>query len=160
MIKFNAQEMFSDLLFVDSGYCLSSFLLCFPLWICEFFHVSLKFLYTFLFIRCCIWFKVSCKTRCMEEAIGVLKVAVVRGKGLVVRDFTSSDPYVILKLGNQVFLKFLYLVSSHSFMILVEVVAFFLYFLFSSYIRLLAMMPKKLTSLGLNEQKMYKPLMF
>ncbi|XP_058115245.1 protein C2-DOMAIN ABA-RELATED 11 [Magnolia sinica] len=38
-----------------------------------------------------------------DEAVadGVLKVTVVQGKKLVVRDFTSSDPYVIIKLGNQ-----------------------------------------------------------
>ncbi|XP_024961617.1 protein C2-DOMAIN ABA-RELATED 11 [Cynara cardunculus var. scolymus] len=37
----------------------------------------------------------------MEEPIGILKVIVVRGKKLVVRDFKTSDPYVIVKLGNQ-----------------------------------------------------------
>ncbi|WOL19190.1 protein C2-DOMAIN ABA-RELATED 11 [Canna indica] len=36
----------------------------------------------------------------MEES-GVLKVNIVRGKKLVVRDFMSSDPYVVVKLGNQ-----------------------------------------------------------
>lgn len=39
----------------------------------------------------------------MEEPAGlVLKVVVVQGKRLVIRDFKSSDPYVVLKLGNQV----------------------------------------------------------
>ncbi|KAL2932201.1 Protein C2-DOMAIN ABA-RELATED 11 [Bienertia sinuspersici] len=33
--------------------------------------------------------------------IGILKVLVVRGKRLVIRDFKSSDPYVKLKLGDQ-----------------------------------------------------------
>uniref|UniRef100_A0A5B7B180 Putative ADP-ribosylation factor GTPase-activating protein AGD13 n=1 Tax=Davidia involucrata TaxID=16924 RepID=A0A5B7B180_DAVIN len=37
----------------------------------------------------------------MGEPLGMLKVTVVQGKKLVVRDFKSSDPYVILKLGNQ-----------------------------------------------------------
>ncbi|KAL7213804.1 hypothetical protein ACSBR2_016357 [Camellia fascicularis] len=37
----------------------------------------------------------------MGEPNGLLKVTVVRGKKLVVRDFNSSDPYVIVKLGNQ-----------------------------------------------------------
>ncbi|XP_010039433.2 protein C2-DOMAIN ABA-RELATED 11 isoform X2 [Eucalyptus grandis] len=37
----------------------------------------------------------------MGEPLGQLKVTVVRGKGLVIRDFKSSDPYVIVKLGNQ-----------------------------------------------------------
>ncbi|KAK6917885.1 C2 domain [Dillenia turbinata] len=37
----------------------------------------------------------------MGELIGLLKVTVVQGKRLAVRDFKSSDPYVIVKLGNQ-----------------------------------------------------------
>lgn len=38
----------------------------------------------------------------MEEALGLLKVVVLQGKRLVIRDFKSSDPYVVVKLGNQV----------------------------------------------------------
>ncbi|KAM3338515.1 protein C2-DOMAIN ABA-RELATED 11 [Capsicum galapagoense] len=37
----------------------------------------------------------------MEDKIGQIKVTVVKGRGLVIRDFKTSDPYVILKLGNQ-----------------------------------------------------------
>ncbi|GAA0145129.1 hypothetical protein Leryth_011004 [Lithospermum erythrorhizon] len=37
----------------------------------------------------------------MGETTGQIKVIVARGKSLVVRDFKSSDPYVIVKLGNQ-----------------------------------------------------------
>ncbi|EEF28983.1 protein C2-DOMAIN ABA-RELATED 11 [Ricinus communis] len=37
----------------------------------------------------------------MGEQLGLLKVTVVRGKRLVIRDFKSSDPYVVVKLGNQ-----------------------------------------------------------
>ncbi|KAF8409744.1 hypothetical protein HHK36_005823 [Tetracentron sinense] len=37
----------------------------------------------------------------MGEPIGIVKVTVVQGKRLVVRDFRSSDPYVIVKLDNQ-----------------------------------------------------------
>ncbi|XP_077237602.1 calcium-dependent lipid-binding (CaLB domain) family protein [Tasmannia lanceolata] len=37
----------------------------------------------------------------MGEAVGLLKVTVLQGKRLVIRDFTSSDPYVVIKLGNQ-----------------------------------------------------------
>lgn len=37
-----------------------------------------------------------------EEAAGLLKVIIVQGKNLVIRDFTSSDPYVVVKVGNQV----------------------------------------------------------
>ncbi|KAM7271529.1 hypothetical protein ACFE04_030743 [Oxalis oulophora] len=31
----------------------------------------------------------------------ILKVSVVKGKNLAIRDFKSSDPYVIVKLGHQ-----------------------------------------------------------
>jgi len=37
----------------------------------------------------------------MGDAFGVLKVIIVHGKRLVIRDFTSSDPYVVVKVGNQ-----------------------------------------------------------
>ncbi|KAL3521807.1 hypothetical protein ACH5RR_014641 [Cinchona calisaya] len=37
----------------------------------------------------------------MGEAVGQVKVVVANGKSLVIRDFKSSDPYVVLKLGNQ-----------------------------------------------------------
>lgn len=38
----------------------------------------------------------------MGQPLGQLKVNVVQGKRLVIRDFKSSDPYVVVKLGNQV----------------------------------------------------------
>ncbi|KAK9267522.1 hypothetical protein L1049_009950 [Liquidambar formosana] len=37
----------------------------------------------------------------MGEPLGLLKVNVVQGRRLVIRDFKSSDPYVVVKLGNQ-----------------------------------------------------------
>ncbi|MCD7447632.1 Protein C2-DOMAIN ABA-RELATED 11 [Datura stramonium] len=37
----------------------------------------------------------------MEDKLGQIKVTVVKGRHLVIRDFKTSDPYVILKLGNQ-----------------------------------------------------------
>ncbi|XP_016475989.1 protein C2-DOMAIN ABA-RELATED 11-like [Nicotiana tabacum] len=37
----------------------------------------------------------------MGDKLGQIKVTVVQGKRLVIRDFRTSDPYVILKLGNQ-----------------------------------------------------------
>lgn len=40
----------------------------------------------------------------MVEPLGLLKVMVVQGKRLVIRDFKSSDPYVVVKLGSQVIL--------------------------------------------------------
>jgi len=36
-----------------------------------------------------------------SRAPGLLKVMVVQGKRLVIRDFKSSDPYVVVKLGGQ-----------------------------------------------------------
>lgn len=38
----------------------------------------------------------------MVEFIGMLKVKVIKGKNLAVRDVRSSDPYVVLMLGKQV----------------------------------------------------------
>lgn len=38
----------------------------------------------------------------MGEPLGLLQVTVIQGKKLVIRDFKSSDPYVIVKLGNEV----------------------------------------------------------
>lgn len=42
----------------------------------------------------------------MVEFIGLLKVKVIKGMNLAIRDMLSSDPYVVLTLGQQV---------SHSF---------------------------------------------
>ncbi|KAF9620710.1 hypothetical protein IFM89_014010, partial [Coptis chinensis] len=44
----------------------------------------------------------SKKMEGMVEFIGLLKVKVVKGTNLAVRDMLSSDPYVILTLGQQV----------------------------------------------------------
>lgn len=38
----------------------------------------------------------------MVEFIGMLKVKVIKGTNLAVRDIKSSDPYVVLNLGTQV----------------------------------------------------------
>lgn len=49
----------------------------------------------------------------MEEELRLLKVVVLQGRSLVIRDFRSSDPYVVVKLGNQViFLRPLVLFTS------------------------------------------------
>ncbi|KAG6418640.1 hypothetical protein SASPL_120844 [Salvia splendens] len=37
----------------------------------------------------------------MVEFVGLIKVSILRGTNLVVRDMVSSDPYVVLSLGNQ-----------------------------------------------------------
>ncbi|XP_023643960.1 protein C2-DOMAIN ABA-RELATED 3 isoform X1 [Capsella rubella] len=38
----------------------------------------------------------------MDNLLGILRVRVKRGVNLAVRDVSSSDPYVVLKLGRQV----------------------------------------------------------
>lgn len=38
----------------------------------------------------------------MVEFIGLIKVNVVKGTNLAIRDVMTSDPYVILALGHQV----------------------------------------------------------
>lgn len=38
----------------------------------------------------------------MVEFVGLIKVNVVKGINLVIRDVLTSDPYVILVLGHQV----------------------------------------------------------
>uniref|UniRef100_A0A2P2KUI6 Uncharacterized protein MANES_13G088800 n=1 Tax=Rhizophora mucronata TaxID=61149 RepID=A0A2P2KUI6_RHIMU len=53
----------------------------------------------------------------MGEHIGSIKVMIVQGKKLAIRDFKSSDPYVVVKLGNQVLLSsmFFFLYFIHVF---------------------------------------------
>ncbi|KAK6925367.1 C2 domain, partial [Dillenia turbinata] len=43
-------------------------------------------------------------TSLMETMLGLLRVRVKRGINLAVRDVRSSDPYVVIKMGRQVFL--------------------------------------------------------
>ncbi|KAL1811700.1 hypothetical protein ACET3Z_021765 [Daucus carota] len=43
----------------------------------------------------------SHKSQSMVEFIGLIKVKTVKGSNLAVRDLTTSDPYLILSLGNQ-----------------------------------------------------------
>lgn len=38
----------------------------------------------------------------MENLLGLLRVRVVRGINLAYRDATGSDPYVVVRMGNQV----------------------------------------------------------
>ncbi|KAI7740174.1 hypothetical protein M8C21_004701 [Ambrosia artemisiifolia] len=37
----------------------------------------------------------------MDNLLGLLRIRIIRGKNLVIRDFRSSDPYCILRLGDQ-----------------------------------------------------------
>ena len=43
----------------------------------------------------------------MANVIGLLKIRVIKGINLVVKDANSSDPYVIVSMGSQVFSIFL-----------------------------------------------------
>jgi hypothetical protein len=43
-----------------------------------------------------------CSQLGMIEFIGILEVKVKKGTNLAIRDFRSSDPYVVLTLGQQV----------------------------------------------------------
>lgn len=47
-------------------------------------------------------FQLYCLQAGMIEFVGLIKVNVVRGTNLAVRDVVTSDPYVILSLGHQV----------------------------------------------------------
>lgn len=38
----------------------------------------------------------------MVEFIGMLKIKIIRGTNMAIRDMLSSDPYVVLTLGQQV----------------------------------------------------------
>lgn len=38
----------------------------------------------------------------MVEFIGLLKIKVIKGVNLAIRDMMTSDPYVVLTLGQQV----------------------------------------------------------
>lgn len=51
----------------------------------------------------------------MVEFVGLIEVNVIRGTNLAIRDMLSSDPYVILTLGQQVSVKLSSLSMSLSF---------------------------------------------
>jgi len=44
----------------------------------------------------------------MENLLGLLRIRVKRGVNLAVRDVRSSDPYVVIKMYNQVNIQFFY----------------------------------------------------
>jgi C2 domain len=46
-----------------------------------------------------------------ERVLGLLKVKVIRGRNLAVRDISSSDPYVVLRMGKQVYFFLIYFFS-------------------------------------------------
>jgi hypothetical protein len=49
----------------------------------------------------------------MVEFVGLIKVNVVKGTNLAIRDLMTSDPYVILSLGHQVSFFMLQLLNYH-----------------------------------------------
>ena len=48
----------------------------------------------------------------MDNLLGLLRVKVIRGINLAVRDVRTSDPYVVIKMGKQVSLFFFFLILS------------------------------------------------
>lgn len=40
----------------------------------------------------------------MDDLLGLLRIRIKRGVNLAVRDISSSDPYVVVKMGKQVYL--------------------------------------------------------
>lgn len=50
----------------------------------------------------------------MESILGLLRIRVKRGINLAVRDVRSSDPYVVIRMGNQVGFSFFFLFSHLS----------------------------------------------
>ncbi|CAM8927711.1 unnamed protein product [Rhodiola kirilowii] len=38
----------------------------------------------------------------MDSVLGLLRIRVKRGINLAIRDISSSDPYVVVKMGRQV----------------------------------------------------------
>lgn len=47
----------------------------------------------------------------MENLMGLLRIRIKKGINLAVRDVSSSDPYVVVKMGKQVLLFLLLLLS-------------------------------------------------
>lgn len=54
-----------------------------------------------------------------REFIGGLSITVVKGTNLAVRDMLTSDPYVVLALGAQVYLYYFY-IHNHLFLLLLN----------------------------------------
>uniref|UniRef100_A0A0A0LVV8 C2 domain-containing protein n=1 Tax=Cucumis sativus TaxID=3659 RepID=A0A0A0LVV8_CUCSA len=42
-----------------------------------------------------------CSSSLMESLLGLLRVRIIRGVNLAVRDVRSSDPYIVVKMSNQ-----------------------------------------------------------
>lgn len=63
----------------------------------------------------------------MENLLGLLRIRVKRGVNLAVRDVRSSDPYLVIKMYNQVlFFNF----SLFFITILIKIQSFYFYFLY------------------------------
>lgn len=55
------------------------------------------------------------KVNPIGNAMGLLRIRVIRGINLAVRDVKSSDPYVIVRLGKQVLFFILIVLTFHLF---------------------------------------------
>lgn len=51
------------------------------------------------------------KVNPIDNAMGLLRLRVVRGINLAIRDVKSSDPYVVVRLGKQVHFYFIPFIS-------------------------------------------------
>lgn len=43
----------------------------------------------------------------MESLLGLLRIRIIRGVNLAVRDVRSSDPYIVVKMSKQVIINWL-----------------------------------------------------
>lgn len=68
------------------------------------------------YVRLILLLQLYCLQAGMIEFVGLIKVNVVRGTNLAVRDVVTSDPYVILSLGHQVrpILDFIHIVIAYK----------------------------------------------
>lgn len=69
----------------------------------------------------------------MEHLLGLLRVRVVRGTNLAVRDIRSSDPYVVVKMGKQVTSISLFMLLTFAFPALLRFLNLWIFFFFSTF---------------------------
>jgi len=61
------------------------------------------------------------ETTMLDHLVGLVKVRVLRGVNLAIRDLRSSDPYVVVRIGKQVRSSSSPLLPSFSFLQVIEV---------------------------------------
>ena len=79
----------------------------------------------------------------MENLLGLLRIRVKRGVNLAVRDVRSSDPYVVIKMYNQVNFQFFFNFFPFFFIIIIiiENSIFFLIFICPFFLMLIQPTP-------------------